>query len=185
MQPLRLSPVALRASLRASSARRLSVGVLLAAGLVLAGCSSSGTTSSTPPTSGSTSSSSSAPSGEPTAGASATSAIEANWAKFFSAKTPVDQRVALLQNGSQFESIIQSQEGSPLASQASAKVTHVTLTGTSQASVSYDILLKGKTALGGQTGEAVYQDGVWKVGDTSFCGLLTLEGTKLPSGCKG
>jgi hypothetical protein len=172
--------------------------VLLTAGLALAGCSS-GSTSSTPPKqpssssppSPSPSSSSSAPSGssEPTAGAAATAAIETNWAKFFSAKTPVAQRIALLQNGSQFSSVITSQAGSPLATAASAKVTHVTLTGTSQASVGYNILLSGKTALAGQTGEAVYQDGVWKVGDTSFCALLTLEagGSKksLPAGCKG
>jgi len=85
--------------------------------------------------------------------------------------------------------VITSQATSPLATAASAKVTHVTLTGTSQASVGYNILLSGKTALAGQTGEAVYQDGEWKVGDTSFCALLSLEAggsTKsLPAGCKG
>jgi hypothetical protein len=169
--------------------RYLSVAVLLTAGLALAGCSSSSSTSTpvkTPPASQSSSSSAPpSPSGEPTSGAAATQAIETNWALFFSAKTPVAQRIGLLQNGSEFSSIIQGQAGSPLASAASAKVTHVTLTGTNQASVGYDILLKGKTALPGQSGVAVYQDGVWKVGDTSFCGLLTLEGTKLPSGCKG
>jgi hypothetical protein len=85
--------------------------------------------------------------------------------------------------------VIKTQLSSALASAASAKVTHVSLTGTNQAAVSYNILLNGKTALGGQTGEAVYQDSVWKVGDTSFCALLTLEagGSKsgLPAGCKG
>jgi|HubBroStandDraft_2_1064218.scaffolds.fasta_scaffold405340_2 hypothetical protein len=172
----------------------LLAAVLLTAGLAIAGCSSSSSTSTpvkTPPASQSSSSSGPPPSpsssagGEPTSGAGATAAIDANWAKFFNGKTPVAQRVALLQNGSEFSSIIQGQAGSSLASAASAKVTHVTLTGTSQASVGYDILLKGKVALPGQSGVAVYQAGVWKVGDTSFCGLLTLEGTKLPSGCKG
>jgi hypothetical protein len=175
-------------SLRIPAVRCLPVAVLLTAGLAITGCSSSSSTSA-PGTSTSTpapsSSSSAAPGAEPTAGPSATSDIETNWTKFFNAKTPVTQRIALLENGSQFASIIQSQAGSPLASAASAKVTHVTLTGTSQASVSYDILLKGKVALGGQSGEAVYQNGVWKVGATSFCSLLTLEGTKLPAGCKG
>lgn len=184
MQPLHLPA-------RYGRARYLSAAVLLTAGLALAGCSSSSSTStpSSPsaPSSTSSSSSSAPPTsaGEPTSGAGATQAIETNWAKFFNGKTPVAQRIALLQNGSEFSSIIQGQAGSPLATAASAKVTHVTLTGTSQASVGYDILLKGKVALPGQSGVAVYQDGVWKVGDTSFCGLLTLEGTKLPSGCKG
>jgi hypothetical protein len=186
MQPLHLSAAGIRL------APILPAAVLLAAGLAIAGCSSSSSTSSAPSTSpssspASSSSGSSAPpsGGEPSSGTAATAAIEVNWAKFFSAKTPVPQRISLLQNGSQFSSIIESQAGSPLASAASAKVTHVTLTGTNQASVSYDILLKGKTALGGQSGTAVYQDGVWKVGDTSFCALLTLEGSKLPAGCKG
>jgi uncharacterized membrane protein len=85
--------------------------------------------------------------------------------------------------------VITSQAGSSLASAASAKVTHVALTGTNQASVSYNILLSGKTALPDQSGVAIYQDGVWKVGETSFCALLKLEAggsTKgLPAGCAG
>jgi hypothetical protein len=81
--------------------------------------------------------------------------------------------------------VIQSQAGSSLALAATSKVTHISLTGTSQAAVTYDILISGTPALSGQSGVAVLQGGVWKVGDSSFCGLLTLEGTKLPSGCKG
>ena len=44
-----------------------------------------------------------------------------------------------------------------------------------QAAVKYDITLSGATALANQTGTAVYQDGMWKVGDVSFCQLLKLE----------
>jgi hypothetical protein len=174
----------------------ISAVLLLSVGVALAGCSSGSSSSSTPkaPTapSSSSSSSSSAPatgSSEPPSGTGAISAIETNWAKFFSAKTPVSERIALLQNGSGFSSVINSQVGSPLATAATAKVTHVSLTGTNQAAVSYGIFLAGKSALPGQTGVAVYQDGVWKVGDTSFCSLLKLEAggsTKgLPAGCKG
>ncbi len=39
----------------------------------------------------------------------------------------------------------------------------------------YDILVGGTPALKNQTGTAVYQNGTWKVGVASFCGLLTLE----------
>ena len=35
--------------------------------------------------------------------------------------------------------------------------------------------LGGTTALPNQTGTAVYQDGMWKVGDVSFCQLLKIE----------
>lgn len=177
---------------------------LLTFGLALAGCSSSSSSSPRPsghtgssapqpqPSSGSAASSSSAPTSsgaEPTSGSGATTAIEANWAKFFNSKTPTATRLALLQDGQTFATIIKSQEGSTLAGAASSKVTHVTLTGTTQASVTYKILVAGQSVLSNRSGVAVYQDGVWKVGIASFCDLLKLEnggGTKgLPSACQG
>jgi hypothetical protein len=168
----------------------VSAAALLTVGSAVAGCSSSSSTSSAPPTSPATSApSSSVPtSAEPSTGAGATQAIEANWAKFFNAKTPIPQRIALLQNGQEFASVIRAQAHSTLAEAATSKVTHVTLTGTSTAAVTYDILVGGKVGLGGQSGVAVYQNGVWKVGATSFCGLLKLENggssKGLPAGCK-
>ena len=66
--------------------------------------------------------------------------------------------------------------------------TKVTVTSPTQATVGYNIVLAGQTALGGQSGTAVLQDGTWKVGLASFCGLLTLEAggkTKgLPAQCQ-
>ena len=172
--------------------RLVSAAALLTIGSAIAGCSSNSSSppsSSTPATAPPSSSAPANPTSEPSTGTGATQAIEANWAKFFSAKTPVPQRIALLQNGSTFAVVIQAQHNSTLAKLASAKVTHVTLTGTNQASVTYSILVGGKTGLGGQPGIAVYQDGVWKVGDTSFCGLLKLENggssKGLFAGCKG
>ncbi len=124
-----------------------------------------------------TTSTSSAPSGS-------TAAITANWEAFFSAKTPVAKRVSLLQDGSQFESIIKGQAGTGLAATASAKVVSVSMSTPSQATVKYDILVSGATALPNQTGTAVLENGTWKVGVASFCGLLKLEELKtLPAAC--
>jgi hypothetical protein len=121
-------------------------------------------------------------------GGNAVAQITTNWEAFFSAKTPVSQRVSLLQDGSQFQSVISAQAGGGLASQASAKVTKVTVTSPTQATVKYDILLNGTPALSNQTGTAVLDNGTWKVGVTSFCGLLTLENsgktTGLPAACQ-
>lgn len=119
--------------------------------------------------------------------AGAEQAVATNWTAFFDAKTSVARRVQLLEDGPEFQAIIQAQEGSSIASQASATVTKVTLTSPQQARVSYSILLAGTPALPGQTGTAVYEDGLWKVGVQSFCALLSLENggstSSLPSAC--
>lgn len=158
------------------------VGVL---GVGIAACGSSNNSggSSSPGTSApATSAPATAASG------SAAATITHNWEKFFNPKTPVAQRVALLQNGAAFASVIRAQAGSGLASTASAKVSKVTVTSSSQATVKYSILVSGATALPNQTGVAVLQGGTWKVGLASFCGLLTLENngktSGLPSLCK-
>lgn len=167
--------------------------VLAATGIALAACGSSGGSGNTSPathTSSPTSQSSTpAAGGEPTSGAGAVAAIKKNWAIFFNAKTPTSQRLALLQDGNMLAAVIRAQSKNPLAKTATAKVSHVTLTGTSQASVTYSILVSGTPALSNQAGVAVYQNGVWKVGLVSFCSLLKIENagksSGLPAACKG
>ncbi len=110
--------------------------------------------------------------------------ITANWEAFFSGKTSAAKKITLLQNGQAYTAIIHAQSGSSLASSASAKVTKLTVTSPTQATVTYNVLLGTTPALTGQSGVAVYQNGTWKVGDASFCGLLALEnGGKPPSVC--
>jgi hypothetical protein len=168
--------------------RRLISSILLAcmAGLGLAACGSS--SSSTTPAA-----SPSSPAASPAASASSAASgdakvIAANWAAFFNAKTPVATRVGLLQDGSDFSSIIKSQAGSGLAATATAQVTKVTVITSSEAEVTYSILVGGTPELKGQKGTAVLQAGTWKVGVASFCGLLTLENggstSSLPAACK-
>jgi len=54
--------------------------------------------------------------------------------------------------------------------------------------VDYDVLLLGTPLLKKQVGTAVYLDGVWKVGITSFCGLAKLAasntGPQAPAVCR-
>ena len=95
-----------------------------------------------------------------------------------SAARPRRREDLLLQNGSKFASVINAQAGSSIATGAAAKVTAVVVNSPTSATVSYDILLNGTTALPNQTGTAVFQDGSWKVGDVSFCQLLKLEGAR-------
>ena len=167
------------------------IALACALGAGLAACSSSGSGSSTASSStasGSAPASSASASASSATGSAAVQKITANWTAFFNAKTPTATRVSLLQNGPIFASIIKAQAGSGLASEATAKVTKVVVTSPTQATVTYSILVGGQPALANQSGVAVYQGGIWKVGVASFCGLLNLEfagkTSSLPAACK-
>jgi hypothetical protein len=163
----------------------------LALALAVAACSSSSSSSSSSapassaPASSAPASSAPASSAPASAGSSAAAAqITANWEKFFSASTPLSERVALLQNGSSFSSAISAFSKLPLADGIGAKVTGVTVNSATSATVTYAIVSGSTTLLGGQTGTAVYEDGMWKVGDASLCNLFKLvPGGSVPAAC--
>jgi hypothetical protein len=157
--------------------------------LAITACSSSGSSSSSTAatsapaatTSAATASSSAA------AGGSAVAQITANWEAFFNPATPNSKRVQLLENGSEFASAINAFSASPLAQQVSSKVDSVSVTSATKANVKYDLTAAGTSVASGQTGTSVLQDGVWKVGDEVFCGLLkegaSLLNISVPAAC--
>ncbi len=162
------------------------LGVALA--VTATACSSSSSSSSPgSAASASTPSTGTSASAAPSAGGSssaAVTAIKANWEAFFSPKTPASKKISLLQNGQTFASVVEAQNSSTLASSATSTVSAVTLESPTQAKVTYSILVGGAPALKDQPGVAVLQNGTWKVGDQSFCALLTLENNgKAPSVC--
>jgi hypothetical protein len=112
-------------------------------------------------------------------GPSAQAQIKSAYVKFFSSKTSVSDKVALLQNGPKFKTVIEGFASNPLASNVSATVSSVTLQGANKAKVVYAVKVSG-SALGQQTGSAVLENGVWKVGDASLCKLISLGGTTPP-----
>ena len=173
-------------------ARRIAAPALgLALAATVAACSSSSSSPAASPPSSASSATSAAPSSaapsSPGTGSTAEAAaqIKANWEKFFESSTPLAERVKLLQNGAALESAIKAFSSLPLASGLGAKVTNVTVDSATKATVTYDITSSGGTALlSGQKGTAVYQDGTWKVGTASLCGLLTLiPGGTVPAAC--
>lgn len=159
----------------------------LALALAVAACSSSSSSSSSSAAPATSAPATSAPaSSAPAASGNAAAAalITTNWEKFFNSSTPLSQRVALLQNGPKFSSAIDSFSKLPLANGIGAKVTGVTVTTATAATVNYSIVSGSTTLLGGQTGTAVYQDGIWKVGDASLCNLFKLvPGGSVPAAC--
>lgn len=140
--------------------------VVVVAGLALAGCGGGHKTS--PATTSST--------------AADKAQIKSAYEKFFSGRTSISDRVALLQNGSTFEGVIRGFASLPLAKNVSATVSSVTLQGANSAKVVYTVKL-GSAGLPKQTGTAVRQNGTWKVADASLCKLVSLQGST-PSVCK-
>jgi hypothetical protein len=158
-----------------SGGRRLALigtGALLALGLSACGAGVQGSAGS---------GASATPTTEPSASASATPntaatrGITGAFVRFFDGNTPVDTRVDLLQNGQQYAQLLQAESRLPAAKNTSAQVSDVRVNG-QQATVTYSVLINGNTVLQNQTGTAVLVDGQWKVGDQTFCHLLSVQG---------
>jgi hypothetical protein len=150
----------------------------LAALIALAGCgaSSSGGTAPTTPSTASTAA----------AQAQAKAAITTAWTTFFHTGTKPAEAKQLLQNGDKMGPAIkvasQVQKSTKLTEDA--KVTNIAFTSATTATVTYDLLSHGSTLLPGATGEAVLDNGQWKVSQQTFCTLVALGagGKKIP-GC--
>jgi hypothetical protein len=156
--------------------------------LAITACSSSGSSSSSTATSAPAATTSAATaSSSAAAGGSAVAQITANWEAFFNPATPNSKRVLLLENGAQFASAINAFSASPLAQSVSSKVDSVSPTSATKANVKYDLTAAGTSVATGQTGTSVLQNGVWKVGDEVFCGLLkqgaSLLNVSIPAAC--
>lgn len=108
--------------------------------------------------------------------------IRANWATFFSGKTPAAKKIGLVQDGKAFAAVIRAQARSAIAASSTAKVTKVALRSKTEANVVYTVLLDGQPALKDAKGTAVYLQHTWKVSAQSFCSLLALEQLK-PAAC--
>jgi anaerobic selenocysteine-containing dehydrogenase len=148
-------------------------------GLVGCGSRSPSTHESTTPTA----SSPTTPSPSGPSNSAAVAKITENWETFFSKDTPASQKLALLQDGSKLQQAIAIFSSDPRLKQASAKVVKVEMTSSDQATVTYDILLNGATALPNAQGTAILQDGTWKVSDASFCALAALGHSGVIPGC--
>ena len=140
---------------------------LVALPVVVAACGSKSNAATTPPATPSASATGSA--------TAAIAAITSDWQKFFAGTTPAAAKENLLQNAAQFAAVIKAQAGSAIAKATQAKVTKVTVTSPTTADVTYSIVEGGQVALPNQKGQAVLENGVWKVSAPSFQSLLKLE----------
>lgn len=153
---------------------------------VLAACSdnSGGGSESTPPTP-SVEKTTSAPATAPADPAAATKEIKQNWAKFFDPKTPVKDKLAVLENGDRMALVLKAFGGDQRGGQVQAQVTKVDFTSPTKATVTYNLTLKGATALPNASGTSVEQNGTWKVSVNTLCALVAMSGNASASALPG
>ncbi|WP_395293664.1 hypothetical protein ACF9IK_08670 [Kitasatospora hibisci] len=185
------------APVRSGAPVRRWVGVLLAVLLVAAAaaCSSSesGSSSSASPTLPTAATGSPTATGGGTAGATAPAdpataknEVTANWEKFFDPTTPIPEKASLLQNGEELLPVLQGFSQDPRVGEVKATVTDVSFNSATEATVTYELSLQGNVVEPSATGQAVLENGTWKVSRSTLCGLLTqaggASGTPIP-GC--
>lgn len=110
--------------------------------------------------------------------------IKQNWQKFFDPKTPLEDKQAVLENGDRMGPVLRAFSGDERGGQVQAKVSKVEFTSPTEANVTYDLTLKGATALPNASGTAVEEDGTWKVSVKTLCALVQMSGNGSPiPGC--
>ncbi|NUT24571.1 MAG: hypothetical protein HOV84_01290 [Streptomyces sp.] len=102
--------------------------------------------------------------------------IKQNWQKFFDPATSTQDKQTVLENGARMAPVLQAFSGDERGGQVQAKVSKVEFTSPTEANVTYDLTLKGATALPNASGTAVEQDGTWKVSAKTLCALVQMSG---------
>jgi len=186
-----VSQMVLGSDLRRHETRRrrgtaLAAALLLSLGPALAACSDDegGGASETPPTPTVEQTQQSPAATAPADAGAAETEIKQNWQKFFDPKTSLEDKQTVLENGAQMAPVLQAFSGDERGGQVEAQVSKIEFTSPTEADVTYDLTLKGATALPNASGTAVEQDGTWKVSAKTLCALVQLSGNGSPiPGC--
>ncbi|GHH18262.1 hypothetical protein GCM10018780_62430 [Streptomyces lanatus] len=178
-----VSQMVLGSDLRRRDARRgrgtaLAAALLLLLAPALAACSDDegGGGSETPPTPTVERTEQSPAASAPADAGAAETEIRQNWQKFFDPKTTTEDKQTVLENGEQMAPVLQAFSGDERGGQVQAKVSKVEFTSPTEANVTYDLTLKGATALPNAAGTAIEQDGTWKVSAKTLCALVQMSG---------
>ena len=113
-------------------------------------------------------------------------AIGKNWTTFFNGKTPAATREQLVQNGAALRPTLVLAAKDKSAKDVTATVKGVVIDAKhTGAVVTYDLLISGSPVITGGTGQAVLDNGTWKVSAASFCTLAKLApgAPKVLPGC--
>jgi hypothetical protein len=169
--------------------RALVVAATLAGAVLLSACGGSSSSSSSSTQSSSTSSSTSSQSSPTTSspGSALTgdaATIRDVYLRFLDLTVPVDQKIDLIQDGTEFKDAMVAEAKNPAAKGIGLQVSDVKVVSPKLADVTFTILVSGSPLLPDQHGYAVNEDGKWKIAGVTFCGLLAAQGpTNVPPVC--
>ena len=117
--------------------------------------------------------------------AAATQEIKKNWATFFDPASSPQQKLAVLEHGSAMAPVLQAFSGDKRGGEVRSDVKNVEFTGPTEATVTYDLVLNGATALPSASGTSVQEGGTWKVSVKTLCALVQLSGNASASALPG
>jgi hypothetical protein len=117
--------------------------------------------------------------------AAAAKEIKKNWATFFDPASSAPQKLAVLEHGSAMGPVLRAFSGDERGGESRAAVRKVEFTGPTEATVTYDLVVGGATALPGASGTAVQEGGTWKVSVRTLCALVRLSGNASASALPG
>ncbi|MFE9775490.1 hypothetical protein ACFYOV_28205 [Streptomyces sp. NPDC005931] len=164
----------------------IAAALLLVLGPALAACTDDeGGGGDSPPPSPTVRPTTSTPAATPPNAAQAEQEIRQNWQKFFDPGTPLEEKQSVLEHGERMALVLRAFSGDERGGQVQAKVTKVEFTSPTNADVTYDLTLKGATALPNASGTAVEQDGTWKVSAKTLCALVQMSGNGSASAVPG
>lgn len=126
-----------------------------------------------------------------TAAEDATEAIRAAFETFYDgAGTTVDAKVAVLEDGEQYRSMIEDASANPQFQSLTIDIREIRLAADSEcagfgatapcAVVTHDLLVAGAPMLVAQESAAVEVDGTWLVAASSWCAVVAIGGESCP-----
>ncbi|NMD93817.1 hypothetical protein HF877_00145 [Rhodococcus sp. BL-253-APC-6A1W] len=153
-------------------------GSMAVAAAVVTGCSDSSddTSGDDTSTTSSVATTTTATAEAASADTATTEAVTASYVTFFDGTTPAATRAGVVENGENFLPALEGMATDPQASATAATVEGVTVADDGTATVSWTLLMNGAPVLPDQSGEAIEEDGTWKVSAATFCALLAIQG---------
>ncbi|MEV5647231.1 hypothetical protein AB0L57_03175 [Nocardia sp. NPDC052254] len=156
-------------------------GIAVIAVATITGCSDDKSDNATTSSPAATSAAATPGAGAAAADPATTKAVTDAYVQFFDAKQPADQRAAVVEKGDGFAPVLAAQASNPQAQGTSATVSKVATVDATHADVTYTLLMNGNPVLPDQAGQAVQENGQWKVAASTFCTLLKLQGGTAPA----